>query len=145
MSTYFDLLITGDDLTLDGAQIPVIISDREVIAQDLVHMIREAGYLPPLIGNRNKDLSERTKIEITIAVDNDYRIVPGSAYIEEPAPGTFWLVADTIDFGTVRIYMGTLPANSGEDVLDEYLILFGDFESVFAGLYRLANIGLSTL
>jgi hypothetical protein len=106
MEQYFDLLITDDDLTPDDAQNPVIISDRNVIAQDLVHMIRESGYLPPLVGNRNRDLSERTKVEITIAVDNDYRIVPGSAYIDEPEAGTFYLVADTIDFGPVQIFLG---------------------------------------
>ncbi|MGB3222521.1 MAG: DUF2590 family protein [Desulforhopalus sp.] len=106
MGKYFDLLITDDDLTPDDAQNPVVISDREVIAQDLIHMIRESGFLPPLVGNRNSDLSERTKVEITIAVDNDYRIVPGSAYIEEPEPGTFYLVADTTDFGPVQISLG---------------------------------------
>jgi len=103
---FFDLLITDDDLTPDDAGNPVIISDRDVIAQDLVHMIREAGYLPPLVGNRNRDLTEKTKVEITMAVDNDYRIVPGSAYIDEPEAGVFYLVADTIDFGPVQIFLG---------------------------------------
>ena len=106
MSTYKDLLVTDDDLTPDVAGNPQTIYDRDVIAQDLVHMIREKGFLPPLVGNRNRDLIERTKVEITLAVDNDYRIVPGSAYIEEPEDGTFYLVADTIDFGPVGFYLG---------------------------------------
>ncbi len=106
MHQFLDLLITDDDLTPDDAKNPVVISNRNVIAQDLVHMIRESGFLPPLVGNRNGDITERTKVEITIAVDNDYRIVPGSAYIEEPEPGTFYLVADTIDFGPVQIFLG---------------------------------------
>ncbi len=83
MPKYTDILVTDDDVTLDAGGNPVIIYDRDVIAQDLVHMIRENGYLPPLVGNRNRDDIERTKVEITIAVDNDYRIVPGSAAIEE--------------------------------------------------------------
>ena len=106
MDTYLDLLITDDDLTLDAGNNPVMITDRDVIAQDLVHMIREKGFLPPLVGNRNRDLVARTKVEITLAVDNDYRIVPGSAAIDEPEPGRFYLTADTIQFGPVGFFLG---------------------------------------
>lgn len=106
MNRYRDLLITDNDLTLDAAKNPIIITDRDVIAQDLVHMIRERGYLPPLVGNRNKGLIERTKVEIIIAVDDDYRIVPGSTFIEEPEQGTFYLVAETIDFGKIDFFLG---------------------------------------
>ena len=106
MSEYRDLLVTDDDLTPDVAGNPLLLYDRDVIAQDLIHMIREKGFLPPLVGNRNRDIIERTKVEITMAVDNDYRIVPGSAYIEEPEPGTFYLTADTIEFGPVGFYLG---------------------------------------
>lgn len=105
MTEYIDLLVTDDDLTPDVAGNPVLISNRDVIAQDLVHMIRESGFLPPLVGNRNRGLVERTKVEITLAVDNDYRIVPGSAYIEEAEPGRFFLVADTIDFDSVGFFL----------------------------------------
>jgi len=105
MTEYKDLLVTDDDLTPDVAGNPVLISNRDVIAQDLVHMIRESGFLPPLVGNRNRGLVERTKVEITLAVDNDYRIVPGSAFIEEPEPGRFFLVADTIDFDSVGFFL----------------------------------------
>ncbi len=101
MAEYTDLLITDDDVVLDAGNNPVLIYDRDVIAQDLVHMIRENGYLPPLIANRNRDFIERTKVIITMAVDNDYRIVPGSAEIEEPEPGLFYLTAETIKFGPV--------------------------------------------
>ncbi|MCF8088962.1 MAG: DUF2590 family protein [Desulfotignum sp.] len=106
MTEYTDLLITDDDLDLDVAGNPLLVDDRDVIAQDLVHMIREKGFLPPLVGNRNRDLINRTKVEITLAVDNDTRIVPGSAYIEEPEPGTFYLVAKTIEFGPVGFFLG---------------------------------------
>jgi hypothetical protein len=106
MTLYTDLLITDDDLDLDVAGNPLLVDDRDVIAQDLVHMIREKGFLPPLVGNRNRDLINRTQVEITLAVDNDTRIVPGSAYIEEPEPGTFYLVAQTIKFGPVGFYLG---------------------------------------
>ncbi len=106
MEKYIDLLIEDDDLTLDAGRNPQVIPDRDVIAQDLVHMIREEGFLPPLVGNRNRDLIERTKVDITLAVDNDYRIEPGSAQIEEPEPGRFYLTADTIEFGPVGFLLG---------------------------------------
>jgi len=105
MDEFRDLLVTDDDLTLDAGANPLLVTDRDVIAQDLVHMIREKGYLPPLVGNRNRDLIDRTKVDITLAVDNDKRIVPGSAVIEEPEPGRFYLTADTIKFGPVGFFL----------------------------------------
>ncbi|MGL1932178.1 MAG: DUF2590 family protein [Desulfotalea sp.] len=100
---FFDLLATDDDLTLDTGREPQLCTDRDVIAQNIIHMIREEGYLPPLVANRNVDLREKTKVEITLAVDNMITIVPGSALIEEPEPGTFYLIADTIDFGPLYL------------------------------------------
>lgn len=99
--TFLDLLITNDDLTPDVGGNPMTITDRDVIAQDLVHMIREDGFLPPLVGNRNRGLIDKTKMMITLAVDNDVRIVPGSASIDEVEDGTFYLSAETLDFGPI--------------------------------------------
>ncbi|VFQ42386.1 DUF2590 family protein [Desulfoluna butyratoxydans] len=101
MTMYLDLLIEDDDLVLDAGGNPVTITDRDVIAQDLVHMIREEGFLPPLVGNRNRGLVDRTKMMITLAVDNDVRIVPGSAAIDEVKPGEFYLRAETMNFGPI--------------------------------------------
>ncbi len=105
---FTDILVTDDDLTLDGARNPEICTDRAVIAQDIVHMIREEGFLPPLVGNRNRGDIERAKVEITIAVDNDYRIVPGSAAIEEPEPGLFYIWCESIEFGKIYTYLGAI-------------------------------------
>jgi hypothetical protein len=103
---YLDLSVANDDLSLDVGGNVETCKDRDVIAQDLVHMIREKGYLPPLVGNRNRDIIDQTIVKITLAVDNDYRIVPGSATIEETGTGTFYLMADTIDFDSVYIELG---------------------------------------
>ena len=103
---YRDLLVTDDDVTLGPDGEAVMILDRDVIAQDLVHMIRELGFLPPLVANRNRGVIDRTMVEITMAVDNDPRIVPGSAAIEEPELGRFFLTADTIEFGPVGFFLG---------------------------------------
>jgi hypothetical protein len=101
MAVYYDLHVKDDDLVLDIAGNPEIIEDRDVIAQDLIHMIREKGFLPPLVGSRNRDLIDRTKVEITLAVDNDYRVVPGTAKVIEKDLGLFLLQADTLEFGPV--------------------------------------------
>lgn len=100
---FIDLLATDDDLTLDAGREPRLCTDRDVIAQNIIHMIREEGYLPPLVANRNNDLKEKTKVEITLAVDNMATIVPGSAQIEEPHLGEFYILADTIDFGPIYL------------------------------------------
>ena len=103
MGIYLDLLITDNDLVLDTGGNPVTITDRDVIAQDLVHMIREEGFLPPLVGNRNRGLVEKTKMLVPLAVDNDARIVPGSARIDEVRGGVFYLSAETMDFGPIGL------------------------------------------
>ena len=108
LDKFRDLLVQNDDLALDVAKNTVLIHDRDVIAQDLVHMIRESGFLPPLVGNRNRGIVERTKVEITLAVDNDSRIIPGTAKIEEPEQGLFYLTADTIDFGPIYTNLGVI-------------------------------------
>jgi hypothetical protein len=105
-NVYSDLIVSEDDLSLDVGGNVNTCTDRDVIAQDLVHMIREKGYLPPLVGNRNRDIIDQAIVKITLAVDNDYRIVPGSATIEETGTGTFYLYADTIDFDSVYIELG---------------------------------------
>ena len=72
---YFDLLITDDDITLDVGGIPERCFDRNSIAQDLVHMIRETGLLVELIGNRNERKKAENLVKLTMAVDDDVRIV----------------------------------------------------------------------
>ena len=105
-SKYLDLSVTDDDLTLDVGRNVETCTDRDVIAQDIVHMIREKGFLPPLVANRNRGIIDQTMVKITLAVDNDHRIVPGSATIEESDTGTFYLIADTIDFDSIYLELG---------------------------------------
>jgi len=105
-SKYLDLKVTDDDLTLDVGGNAETCTDRDVIAQDIIHMIREKGFLPPLVANRNRDIIDQAIVKITLAVDNDHRIVPGSARIEESDTGTFYLFADTIDFDEIYVELG---------------------------------------
>lgn len=107
---YVDLLVTDDDLTLDAGGNPVMVWDRESIAQDIVHMIRETGLLVELLGNRDDRLKAANVVKLTLAVDNDERIVPGTCAIEEPKPGVFYLTAETVEFGPMSLKLEATDA-----------------------------------
>lgn len=100
---YVDLLISNDDLTLDPAREPVLTGNRDSIAQDLVHAIRESGLLVQLIGERDA-VRRRTKmIEVSLIVDNDVRIIPGTTEFDEGRAGEFLLTAQTVKFGDINV------------------------------------------
>ena len=107
MADYIDLLITDDDFTLDAGGVPEAIGDRSSIAQDLVHMIRETGLLVELVANRDDRKKEENLLRITLEVDNDDRIVPGTTEIEETEQGVFLLTATTVKYGTVSATLET--------------------------------------
>lgn len=103
---YIDILISSNDITLDAGGLPVLVNNRASIAQDIVHMIRDSGLLVDIVGERNAMRRRRNMVEITLLVDDDVRIIPGSTQIEETNPGEFWLTADTVDFGKVDFLLG---------------------------------------
>lgn len=102
---YLDILITGDDITLDAGGLPVPVADRDSIAQDIVHMIRETGLLVELVGNRDARTKARNLLRITLEVDKDERIIPGTTEIEEVGLGQFNLMAQTREFGSVALLL----------------------------------------
>ena len=103
MDGYRDILITDDDITLDAGGNPVWVTGRESITQDIAHMIRESGLLVGLIGNRDAASRQANIVQITLRVDQDERIVPGTAAIEESALGTYWLYAETVNYGPLHL------------------------------------------
>lgn len=103
MPEYIDLRITDDDLTLDAGGNPVLLDGRAAIAQDIAHMIRESGLLVELVANRDARKRQTNLVRVTIAVDDDERIVPGSAEIRASAPGEYWLTAQTVAYGAISL------------------------------------------
>lgn len=103
MADYIDLLITDDDFTLDAGGIPRTVDGRASIAQDIVHMIRETGLLVELVANRDARRKAQNLLQITIEVDNDARIVPGTAAIAETGLGVFYLTATTVEYGAIGV------------------------------------------
>jgi hypothetical protein len=102
---YRDLLITDDDITLDAGGYPALVEERACIAQDILHMIRESGLLVDLIGERDVRKRKTNIVRLTLMVDQDRRIRPGTARIEEIWTARnrveYWLTAETIAFGKI--------------------------------------------
>ena len=115
-SMYRDLLIVDDDLSLDGGGYPVLVTDRPCIAQDILHMIRESGLLVELVGERDVRRRKTNLVKLTLMVDQDSRIKPGTTAIEEVWISRehveFWLTAETLAFG--RISFLAIAGNATE-------------------------------
>ncbi len=103
MAEYIDLLISDDDVTLDAGGIPVQVWDRPSIAQDIMHMIRESGLLVEIIAERDVRRRKTNIVRLTLMVDEDERIVPGSTVISESKPGEYQLTATTVKFGEISL------------------------------------------
>ncbi len=101
MAKYVDLKISKyDDLATDDARAAELVLDVDVIAQDVKHMIRESGYLVAMIGERNPDRRRLLLQQISMLVEEDTRIVPGTVEITDDGSLKRWtLSAETYEFG----------------------------------------------
>jgi hypothetical protein len=103
MSEYVDLLIAENDLVLDPSQQPLLVDDRACIAQDIAHMIRDSGLLVTLVAERDR-LRQRDCIQrMELLVENDERLVPGTARITQQEPGVYLVTAKTLKFGSIEV------------------------------------------
>lgn len=98
---YLDLLITGEDITLDSGNQPVICDNRVSIAQDVKHAILESGLATLLIAERSRILRRDIILQIILLVEEDERLIPGTVVINEENPRRLLLTADTYDFGKI--------------------------------------------
>lgn len=104
-SVYVDLLIHENDFALDASNQPLPVTDRACIAQDIGHMIRESGLLVTLVAERNR-LKQRDCIQqMELKVENDIRLVPGTAKIKELASGQYLITAKTLLFGDIEVIL----------------------------------------
>lgn len=103
MAEYIDLLIADNDLVLDPARQPELVSDRASIAQDIAHMIRESGLLVTLVAERDR-LRQRDCIQqMELLVEADERLVPGTAQIVQAGLGKYLITATTVKFGGLEV------------------------------------------
>ncbi len=98
---YFDILISGDSIALDSFGLPLFVTGRESIAQDIKNMIRESGYLIDMIAERNAQRVQYFMTLIEELVENDERIRPGTASLVRETNDTFLLTATTMKYGDV--------------------------------------------
>ena len=103
MSEYVDLLIAGNDLVLDPSNQPLLIDDRASIAQDIAHMIRESGLLVALVAERDPLRQRDCLQQLELRVEDDVRLVPGTARILPQGPGVYRVTATTVKFGDVKV------------------------------------------
>ena len=105
MGHYIDLLILNNDLVLDPSRQPELIEDRASIAQDIGHMIRESGLLVTLVAERSKLRQADCILQLELLVEDDERLVPGTARITQDRPGVYLVTAKTMKFGAVEVYL----------------------------------------
>ncbi len=99
---YFDLLIKGEDITLDSGSQPVICDNRVSIAQDIKHALIESGLATLLIAERSRILRRDIILQMILIVEEDRRLVPGTIFIDEEDQGRLRLTAETYEFGKIE-------------------------------------------
>lgn len=96
---YIDLLITDRDFTLNAGFEPVLCNDLMSISQDIKHAIMESGLATLLVAERSPTLRADIIMQITMLVEDDERLIPGTIFITEETSGKLLVTADTYDFG----------------------------------------------
>ncbi|MDE8603892.1 DUF2590 family protein [Marinomonas sp. RSW2] len=91
-----DLLIFEEDLSLNDRGEPHYVVGTECVAQDIKHMLIERGFLTSLIAERDKAKISMTETNIENAVEDDERILAGSASVVF-RNGVVMCTAKTID------------------------------------------------
>lgn len=112
-SKFIDLHIQHGDVVLDAGLNPSYLTERAVIAQDIVHAILESGLANLLVSDRGTGVTADTQTQLTILVEDDLRIMPGTVRVEQVKPGQWWVFADTIEFGPLSASI--TDKDSGED------------------------------
>ena len=103
MPDYIDLLVTDDDLTLDGGGEPQLIFDRDCILQDTKHLIRDSGLLSRVIGQRDRNVVAGLMQQLELMIEEDVRLVPGTVEITRQDTGLFFCTATTVDYGPIKV------------------------------------------
>lgn len=102
---YIDLLIEDYALVVDDGLQPVLTHSRHSIGQDIKHEILEHGLVRALIGERSPALRADVRTQIRILVEQDLRIVPGTAQIIEEATNRYLVTAVTYEYGPVEVLL----------------------------------------
>lgn len=96
-----DLLIQDDDLVLDAIGVPVLVTGRACIVQDIKHMLREKQYMVQMVANRDKAQRSIAQANIESEIESDPRIKPGTARVTELTAGKYLIAATSLTYGPI--------------------------------------------
>ncbi|MGF1696547.1 DUF2590 family protein [Vibrio lamellibrachiae] len=80
---HIDIKVIEGAWNMDAGQQPEPASDLYSIAQDIKHRIMESGLARELVGERNPTLRADVLVQVEKKAEEDYRVVPGTAYAQE--------------------------------------------------------------
>lgn len=100
---YIDLFVNEGGVDFDAGQQPLYTSDIMSIAQDVKHAILESGLVRELQGERNRILRSDVLTRLEMLIETDKRIEPGSASVFEQSAGNIMLLANTTEFGELKL------------------------------------------
>lgn len=103
MADYVDILITNDDVTLDPGGEPQLIYDADCITQDIKHLIRDSGLFVEIIGQRDSSKVQINLQKLTLLIEEDERLVPGTVEITRTDTETFFVTATTYKYGQINL------------------------------------------
>lgn len=103
---HYDLRIVNDDIALLSEAEPLTLDGRPSIAQDIGHAIRESNLLLELVGERSPLRRRATHQKIEVLVEEDLRVIPGTARMSEPKDAESpWIQAKTYEYGEIGFYL----------------------------------------
>jgi len=102
---YIDLHISNNDLTLDSGGEPLLLNNRDSIAQDIKHLIRETGLMVQIIGQRDPIRVKANLQALELLIEEDQRLIPGTVEITQSDTELFYVTADTVEFGPIDLYI----------------------------------------
>ncbi len=95
---HVDIKVIEGGWNMDAGQQPDQAFDLYSIAQDVKHRIMESGLARKLVAERNPTLRADVLVQIEQSAEQDYRVIPGSAYATESTSGTIHLIAKAYEF-----------------------------------------------
>ncbi len=104
---HIDLLVEDGDFVIDQAGFAEPVSDRQSIGQDIKHRLIESGLPLLLVAQRSAPEQDRLINQMTIEVEKDLRLVPGTVRFlpVESSPGTWYVTAVTLEYGDLKVYL----------------------------------------
>lgn len=95
MANFVDLLIQDNDIVVIDS-VELLTSDLASLRQDIRHMILDSYVLLHNIAERNSDVRSAAYNNLTLLMEQDPRVIPGTVVVQEQSVGHVIISADTI-------------------------------------------------